>query len=52
MALAEAAQREGYNVLIINPCAPPLGFDEEKEIELMDFSNNVYVEQAIDVMRE
>jgi hypothetical protein len=34
MQLAEEAHSNGYNVLIVNPIAPPQGFGEEKDLEV------------------
>jgi hypothetical protein len=38
MELADEASQNGFNVLIINPVGPPLGFGEETDLEVMDFS--------------
>jgi predicted alpha/beta-fold hydrolase len=39
-------------VLIINPVGPPPGFGEETELEVMDFSDNIYITQAIEMVKK
>jgi hypothetical protein len=39
-------------VLIINPVGPPPGFGEETGLENMDFSHNIYIEQAIEMVKK
>ena len=46
MTLANDARLNGYNVLIINPTAPAESLEIESGLELADFSQNVYLEQA------
>lgn len=52
LELADLAHREGFNVMIINPIAPPDGYGEEKDLEVCDFSQNIYVIQAIELLKE
>ena len=33
MELADEAHQHGYNVMIVNPIAPPVGFGEEMGLE-------------------
>lgn len=51
MTLAEGAIREGYNVLIVNPIGPATGYDSEEGLEVMDFSNNTYISQSIEMIK-
>ena len=43
MELADEAHQNGFNVMIVNPIAPPQGFGEEKDWEVCDFSQNIYL---------
>lgn len=56
MQLANEARLNGYNVLIINPTAPAecANDDEQTErgLECTDFSNNIYISQAVETMKE
>ena len=54
MHLADEARMNGYNVLVVNPTAPAKNneLDElDTELELVDFSKNIYLEQACDQIR-
>lgn len=50
MDLAHEAASNGYNVLIINPISPPKSLDQDEEVglESCDFSNNIYIIQAVE----
>ena len=43
MELADEAHQNGFNVMIVNPIAPPQGFGEETNLEVCDFSKNIYL---------
>ena len=44
MDLADQASLSGYDVLIVNPVAPPEGFGDETGLEVCDFTHNIYLE--------
>lgn len=50
MELADQACSNGFNVLIINPIAPPDG--DETQLEVCDFSKNIYLIQAVEMLKE
>ena len=50
MELADQARSNGFNVLIINPIAPPDG--DETQLEVCDFSKNIYLIQAVEMLKE
>ena len=52
MEMADEAHKNGYNVLIINPIGAPAGFGDENDLEQCDFSNNIYIEQAIELLKK
>jgi hypothetical protein len=50
MELADQACSNGFNVLIINPITPPDG--DETQLEVCDFSKNIYLIQAVEMLKE
>lgn len=54
MDLAQEASFNGYNVLIINPISPPKlqGEIEDVGLESCDFSNNIYIIQAVEQIKK
>ena len=52
MQLADEAHQGGYNVLIINPIGPAEGCGDEFQLEAQDFSHNIYIEQAIELLKD
>lgn len=52
MQMADEVHNAGYNVLIMNPVAQPPNFGDEKDLEVQDFSQNVYICQAVELLKE
>lgn len=51
MNLADEAHKNGYDVCIMNAVGPPIGHGDETGLETCDFSLNIYIEQAVELMR-
>ena len=53
MQLVQEASEHGYNVCVINAAVgPPPGHGDEKGIQTCDFSSNIYIEEAVELIRE
>ena len=50
--LADSAYQNGYYVCVMNAVGPPPGYGDEIGLETCDFTDNVYIEQAIELMRQ
>jgi predicted alpha/beta-fold hydrolase len=51
MDLVKEAHQNGYNVLVINPLGPPNCGKDDVGLESCDFSNNIYIQQAVEEIK-